>query len=707
LVSYFDLEEAAGIAVKGVGSIGDTNGTVQNPTGTNWVAGAPGGFTPNSGYDFDGATEFILTDATAAELVIHGALPKTVSAWALTRSFNDGGIFDIGQGVSDGRDFSLRTLGGTNQWRAQFTGGSTDFDFIAPGSVDNWSHFVLTYDGTNAWAYYNGQVIGGRAPGIPLDTLPDQHPFQIGNYSGGNATPGGGEFNGVIDDVAVYNEALMPNQVEHLYNGGDPATLPVPGDPPVLPDARIGRAIYAQQPNGKWNRIELFSTAFETATYDEATTKAEASDYQGIPGHLATPRSLVENFRIGPTLRQGGNQWIGLDDKAVEGDWALADDGQVIWRGVANGAPVGGAFTNWNENEPNDAGSNEDGAEILDSGLWNDHRNNDAGVSRDYVVEYATQLDENPVPLINDGPAGGDGTFGVRTIRVGAMPNGLYESEVNLLAGAGTGQNDIVDSQEPTINFSDPDAPGAGHLTLNPRPYPNDTPGVDDNFFVMMAKGTIRITEEDDYTFAVRGDDGHGLRIVGQTWIEAGNAGGNPIATILDHTSSPGDTLRLPLTLAQSVGAGVPELLATLATGLVHLAAGDYEIELTHFEDNGGADIELLAAQGNKTAIDGDFVLVGDGLPLVGGAVILGDVNGDGDINGLDVDPFVDKLLNGPYQAQADMNEDGDVNGLDVDPFVAAVVGGGAAAVPEPSTLLLCLLALAVVGGWRKWKRAA
>jgi hypothetical protein len=82
---------------------------------------------------------------------------------------------------------------------------------------------------------------------------------------------------------------------------------------------------------------------------------------------------------------------------------------------------------------------------------------------------------------------------------------------------------------------------------------------------------------------------------------------------------------------------------------------------------------------------------------------LLGDLNVDGEVNGLDVDPFVDVLLNGPYQPEADMNEDQVVNGLDVDPFVAAVVGGGAQAVPEPSTLLLCLVALGVVGGWRKW----
>ncbi len=83
---------------------------------------------------------------------------------------------------------------------------------------------------------------------------------------------------------------------------------------------------------------------------------------------------------------------------------------------------------------------------------------------------------------------------------------------------------------------------------------------------------------------------------------------------------------------------------------------------------------------------------------------VLGDVNLDGEVNGLDVDPFVDILLNGPYQAAADMNDDQVVNGLDVDPFVAVVVGGAAQArVPEPSTLLLCSIALGVVGGWRRW----
>jgi hypothetical protein len=59
-------------------------------------------------------------------------------------------------------------------------------------------------------------------------------------------------------------------------------------------------------------------------------------------------------------------------------------------------------------------------------------------------------------------------------------------------------------------------------------------------------------------------------------------------------------------------------------------------------------------------------------------------------------------VTGGTYQAEGDMNGDNVVNGLDVDPFVTAVLGG-AQQIHEPSTLLLCLLALGLVGAWRKW----
>ena len=54
----------------------------------------------------------------------------------------------------------------------------------------------------------------------------------------------------------------------------------------------------------------------------------------------------------------------------------------------------------------------------------------------------------------------------------------------------------------------------------------------------------------------------------------------------------------------------------------------------------------------------------------------LGDVNMDGSVDLLDVDPFVAAVLGGEFICEADANEDGVVDLLDVDPFVALILGG-------------------------------
>ena len=55
---------------------------------------------------------------------------------------------------------------------------------------------------------------------------------------------------------------------------------------------------------------------------------------------------------------------------------------------------------------------------------------------------------------------------------------------------------------------------------------------------------------------------------------------------------------------------------------------------------------------------------------------LLGDVNCDGVVDLLDVQPFVDLLSTGEFSKKADINEDGEVNLLDVAPFVTILSGG-------------------------------
>ena len=54
--------------------------------------------------------------------------------------------------------------------------------------------------------------------------------------------------------------------------------------------------------------------------------------------------------------------------------------------------------------------------------------------------------------------------------------------------------------------------------------------------------------------------------------------------------------------------------------------------------------------------------------------ILLGDVNGDGTVDLLDIEPFVSLILTGNYQVEADVNEDGSVDLLDVSSFVDLLV---------------------------------
>ncbi len=60
---------------------------------------------------------------------------------------------------------------------------------------------------------------------------------------------------------------------------------------------------------------------------------------------------------------------------------------------------------------------------------------------------------------------------------------------------------------------------------------------------------------------------------------------------------------------------------------------------------------------------------------VIDAELLLGDVNGDGSINLLDVSPFVDSITSGCYIENADMNQDGEVSRLDINLFIAALLG--------------------------------
>ena len=96
---------------------------------------------------------------------------------------------------------------------------------------------------------------------------------------------------------------------------------------------------------------------------------------------------------------------------------------------------------------------------------------------------------------------------------------------------------------------------------------------------------------------------------------------------------------------------GNPQFLEIGSTAFA-VQSGDYNLD-------GKTDLVSASATGNTITVF-----------LQGSSILLGDVNQDGNIDLLDVAPFVELLVNGQFQIEADINSDGGVDLLDVALFV-------------------------------------
>ncbi len=130
-------------------------------------------------------------------------------------------------------------------------------------------------------------------------------------------------------------------------------------------------------------------------TWSDAKIAAQASNYYGLQGYLATITAADEAQLSGEQAAGAG--WIGGSDEEIEGVWKWMtgpESGTIFWNGDLNGSTPN--FAKWNTGEPNNLGD-EDYAHVTAPGIgitgsWNDLSNigNASGnyQPKGYIVEY-------------------------------------------------------------------------------------------------------------------------------------------------------------------------------------------------------------------------------------------------------------------------------------------------------------------------------
>lgn len=200
-IFYAKIEEGSGTTT--TDEIGSLVGTLTNmDTGTDWVAGRNGiGF----GLDFDGVNDRVdfndVLDFTAA--------PISICAWVYPRTLGEGPsgrILDKFNNTTAGYTFLIYS---TNRLRFFTGGGGADANTNSV-TLNAWNHVAVSWDGSNANFFVNGVAQGTPAvTNVPIGNTID---LCIGNGQSEDRT-----FDGVIDEVLIYNAALSEAKIDSIY----------------------------------------------------------------------------------------------------------------------------------------------------------------------------------------------------------------------------------------------------------------------------------------------------------------------------------------------------------------------------------------------------------------------------------------------------------------------------------------------------------
>src|SRR5207249_8778711 len=205
----YDMETLTGSGLMKDLSGHGNDGTI---TGTTDVVGKVG-----RARQFDG-----VDDNIAASVSVGGQW--TIALWV---QWNDGpNTYEHPIGLGTGHDATFWFSGTTVAFKTQDASGTTVVDRRLSSSITTgiWYHLAATFDGTTVKAYLDGveaSAVHGPAPTIRSNNIKiGTSGYAVNNF-----------FNGIIDEVLIYNRALSAAEIAAL----------APPPPPRSEERRLGK----------------------------------------------------------------------------------------------------------------------------------------------------------------------------------------------------------------------------------------------------------------------------------------------------------------------------------------------------------------------------------------------------------------------------------------------------------------------------------
>jgi hypothetical protein len=231
---------------------------------------------PDSAYSFDGTDDYIQISDIDPSII-------TISAWINTLSHSSDlgpvvGEYN-GSQVSGSRSFLLDiNQGGLS---GGIYNSATTYQFGNSSEIINdglWHFIVMTWDGTEITQYIDGfPAVFDVQPSSSGsgDIFDSNQPLFIGAADQGS---GREYFNGIIDDVRIYNRSLAELEINNLYTEGDWGYV-----------EELNATLEAQGLDIHLNRIIDYNSSktyrdMTLTSYALAETEVTQGDYQAIAG---------------------------------------------------------------------------------------------------------------------------------------------------------------------------------------------------------------------------------------------------------------------------------------------------------------------------------------------------------------------------------------------------------------------------------------